>query len=165
MLDMIPFEFSSHEGRLLSLAVIVSVVMWFITACINAVDFDEAKKFDANTGVPTTAWLTALTLVALSTASLIATLVCLAVSIYGMVNEGQDGPPNEKLKEAEARLKAAQEAAKTAKAATAAKPAKPDIKAAQPVAANRAAAASSAAAAAVKLEQPTTVPYAVAVHP
>ena len=110
-MPLVPFEFDTPKGAALSIALIAAVCLWFTTAVVNVVEFKDTDKVDVLLA-PSTAWTTALVLLALSTLSLVATLTCIAVTIYGVTND--EGGVSEDVTKAKDTLKRAQEAEKTA---------------------------------------------------
>ena len=81
-----PFQLHSLQAKLLASSAVAAVFLWFVTCCVNAVNFDAAKKQDAS-GNMTNDWGVTIFMLVISSLAFTAVLACAAVSVYYTVGK------------------------------------------------------------------------------
>ena len=75
------FALQGTPDKVLAGVTVFAVTMWFLTSCVDAVNFDETNKQGVQGGV-STAWAMTISMLVLSTLAFAATLICVSMSIY-----------------------------------------------------------------------------------
>ena len=88
-----PFALRDKPAQWLAAATVLAVVLWFVTSCVDAVNFEGDNKLDEE-GKLTPAWAVSIFMLSLSTLAFLATLTCAAVSIYFTVKLNRVAPGN-----------------------------------------------------------------------